>query len=330
MSKKNIALISGGDSGEYKISINSGKEIEKAIDNKKFNVYPIIIRGKDWYYKTEEKEHIQVDKTDFSLTVKNQKITFDCVFDAIHGTPGEDGKLQGYFDMLKIPYTSCNHVVSAITFHKGFCNQVVRGLNVVNVAKSLLFTSNENPNIDNIIDELGLPCFVKPVCSGSSVGISKAKTKEDLIIAIERAFQVDNEIIIETFIKGREITCGTANLPNFPKTLPIAEIISKREFFDLEAKYDSTLNEEIIPAPISDELSKRVQKTSEFLYQKLRCSGIVRFDYIITPKDEIYFLEVNTVPGMTNESIIPKMAKAAGFTSTELYTLLINNVLNQK
>lgn len=327
MPKKNIALISGGDSGEYKISISSGKEVAKAIDSNKFNVYPIIIRGKDWYYKTEEKEHVQVNKTDFSLTINQQKIVFDCVFDSIHGTPGEDGKIQGYFDIMKIPYTSCNHVVSAITFHKGFCNQVVRGLNIVNVAKSLLFTSKENPSINQIIEEVGLPCFVKPVCSGSSVGISKAKTKEDLLIAIERAFEIDNEIIIEEFIKGREITCGTANLSDFPKTLPVAEIISKREFFDLEAKYDSTLNEELIPAPISDELTNRIQKTSEFLYQKLRCSGIVRFDYIVTPKDEIYFLEVNTVPGMTNESIVPKMAKAAGISSTDLYTALINNAI---
>ncbi|MDD4847999.1 MAG: D-alanine--D-alanine ligase [Bacteroidales bacterium] len=329
MSKKNIALISGGNSGEYQISISSGKEVVKTIDNNKFNVYPIILRGKDWYFKTETNEHIQIDKTDFSLTLNGTKILFDAVFDAIHGTPGEDGMLQGYLDMMSIPYTSCNHTVSALTFHKGFCNMIVREVNVVNVAKSLLFTSDENPDFDNIISEIGLPCFVKPVRSGSSVGVSKAKTKEELMLAMERAFQVDSEIMVEQFIKGRELTCGTSNLPQFPKTLPLAEIISKHEFFDYETKYNGSLNQEVIPAPISDELTQQIQKISELLYKKLRCSGIVRFDYIVTEKDEIYFLEVNTIPGMTGESIVPKMAQKAGFSTTDLYTLLINNVLNK-
>lgn len=329
MSKKNIALISGGNSGEYQISINSGKEVAKAIDNKKFNVYPIILRGKDWYYKTETNQHIQIDKTDFSLTLNNTKINFDCVFNAIHGTPGEDGMLQGYLDMLHIPYTSCNHTVSALTFHKGFCNQIVRGLNIVNVSKSSLFISDENYNLDEIVEEIGLPCFVKPVRSGSSVGVSKAKTKEELMLAMERAFQVDNEIMVEKFIKGRELTCATSCLPNFPKTLPLAEIISKHEFFDFEAKYNSSLNQEVIPAPISNELTEKIQKTSEILYQKLRCSGIVRFDYIVTENEEIYFIEVNSIPGMTEESIVPKMANKAGFSTTDLYTLLINNALKK-
>jgi len=325
MAKKNIAVVLGGDSGEYDISVKSGQEVAKAIDKQKYNVYPIIIRGKSWYYQPTSKERINVDKNDFTITVLGEKISFHCVFNAIHGNPGENGKLQGYFDMLNIPYTSCNHVVSAITFHKGFCNMLVRALNMENllVSDSILITANEFIEPNNIINKIGLPCFVKPVQSGSSVGVSKVKKEEELLVAMETAFEVCDEIMIERFVKGRELTCAVFGAKGGIKALPLAEIISKKEFFDLEAKYDSRLNQEIIPAPISKTLTKRLQNNSKALFRNLRCKGIVRFDYIVTTQDEIYFLEVNTIPGMTSESIVPKMLQADNISATELYGELI-------
>ena len=329
MSKKNVAVVLGGNSGEYEISIKSGQEAAKHIDKQRYNVYPIIIRGKDWYYKPTSKERIKVDKNDFTLTVAGEKISFHCVFNAIHGTPGEDGKLQGYFDMLNIPYTSCNNEVSALTFHKGFCNLVVRALemNDLKVSDSVLLTSDEFIEKDDIIKKIGLPCFVKPVQSGSSVGVSKVKKAEDLPVAIEAAFEVCHEIMVERFVKGRELTCAVAVVKGVVKAFPVAEIISKKEFFDLEAKYDSRLNQEIIPAPVSETLTKRIQENSKNLFRHLRCKGIVRFDYIVTEQEDIYFLEVNTIPGMTSESIVPKMLQAENISATEFYTMLIDEVL---
>jgi D-alanine-D-alanine ligase len=329
MAKKNIAVVHGGNSGEYEISIKSGQEAAKAIDSQRYNVYPIVIRGKDWYYKPTPKERINVDKNDFSITVAGEKISFHCVFNAIHGTPGEDGKLQGYFDMLNIPYTSCNLEVSAITFHKGFCNLVVRalGMDDLKVSDSVLLTSDEFFDSDAIIKKIGLPCFVKPVQSGSSVGVSKVKKTEELPVAMEAAFEVCNEIMVERFVKGRELTCAVSQIKGVVKTFPVAEIVSKKEFFDLEAKYDSRLNQEIIPAPVSEPLTKRIQNNSKLLFRHLRCKGIVRFDYIVTEQDEIYFLEVNTIPGMTAESIVPKMIQAEENSTGKVYGELIENVL---
>jgi len=328
MAKKNVAVVLGGSSGEYEISVKSGLEVSQAIDSRKYNVYPIIIRGKDWYYKPTAKERINVDKNDFSITIAGEKIVFHAIFNAIHGTPGEDGKLQGYFDTLNIPYTSCNHEVSAITFHKGFCNMVVRALEMddLKVSDSVLLTSDELIDNNAVMKKIGLPCFVKPVQSGSSVGVSKVKKAEDLPVAMEAAFEVCHEIMVERFVKGRELTCAVSHLKGVVKAFPVAEIVSKKEFFDLEAKYDSRLNQEIIPAPISETLTKRIQTNSKILFQHLRCKGIVRFDYIVTEQEEIYFLEVNTIPGMTAESIVPKMMAVEGISAMELYTALVDEV----
>jgi D-alanine-D-alanine ligase len=332
MIKKNIAVISGGDSKEYAISIKSGHEVSQAIDPKKYNVYPIVIRGSDWYYKNKEKQKNQIDKNDFSLTLSGEKIAFDAVFVAIHGTPGEDGKLQGYFDLLKIPYTSCNHEVSALTFHKGFCNLIIRSLAVegLQIADSILITNHDLIDLEYIIRKIGLPCFVKPVQSGSSVGVSKVKKKIDLPVAIESAFEICSEIMIERFIKGHELTCAVTIKNGKSIVFPIAEIISKKEFFDLEAKYNNALNQEIIPAPIQEALTKKIQSISETLFFKLRCKGVVRFDYIVNEHDEIFFLEANTVPGMTSESIVPKMVRAENINITDFYTMLIEDALQRK
>lgn len=327
MKKKNIAIVSGGNSGEYEISIKSAREVAKELDKERYNVYLLIIREKDWYYKDAERRKIAVDKNDFSLTVDGQKILFDVVFNAIHGTPGEDGKLQGYFDMLRIPYTSCNHEVSALTFHKGFCNQLVRSFEAdgLRVADSILLTGDELFDVPEIIEKIGLPCFVKAAKSGSSVGVSKAKKPEDIPVAIETAFEVCNEILIERFVKGRELTCAVSNFKGAVKTWPLAEIVSKKEFFDFEAKYDDNLNQEIIPAPVSEALTKQIQDISKILFQKLRCSGVVRFDYIVTESEEIYFLEVNAIPGMTSASIVPKMVQYEGVSLRDFYTMAIEH-----
>lgn len=332
MKKKNIAVVSGGDSGEYDISIKSGREVAKAIDSRKYQVYPIIIRGKEWYHKDANKKRTDVDKNDFSLTIDGQKVVFDGVFNAIHGTPGEDGKLQAYFDMLKLPYTSCNQEVSAITFHKGFCNQLVQSFAIedMKVSPSILLLSDEILDAKVVNDRIGYPCFVKAVQSGSSVGVYKVKKQQELPVAIEAAFEVNKEVMIEKFVKGKEVTCAVSSSGGALRVWPLAEIISKKEFFDFEAKYNGELNQEIIPAPIPETLAVRIRNISKELYQRLRCSGIVRFDYIVTDAETIYFLEVNTVPGMTNESIVPKMAQAENVSATELYTMLIEDALTKR
>jgi len=249
------------------------------------------------------------------------KIHFDTVFVAIHGTPGEDGKLQGYFDMLDIPYTSCDHATSALTFNKYFCKNFVAQLNVL-TAKAVHLTKNENWDIDSILQQLTLPVFVKPNNGGSSVGMSKVNEKGELADAIKKAFREDNEILIEEFIEGREITCGILKKGKETIIFPLAEVISKNDFFDYEAKYNPDFVEEIIPAQIPEEVTEHCKQVSSFLYEKLKCKGVVRFDYIFNDKG-MYFLEVNTVPGLTEASFIPQMANSYGMPLSDLFGLLV-------
>lgn len=318
--KKNIAIVSGGDSGEYEISVQSGKVVEKYLDPEKFDIYPITIKGNEWHYECPANNVYEIDKNDFTISMIGEKIEFDCVFIAIHGTPGEDGKLQGYFDMLGILYTSCDHVTSAVTFNKHFCKNVVKDFNVLTA--NSMFVTKELLSEDSIKQNLNLPLFVKPNNGGSSVGMSKINTWEELIPALDKAFAEDDEILIEEFIKGREITCGLFKSDNKIKTLPVTEIISKKEWFDYEAKYDTTLAEEIVPAQIPKEVYKECQAISAQLYTQLNCKGIVRFDYIYNEAG-MYFLEVNTVPGLTEASIVPKMLKAQGIRLEDFFNLLV-------
>lgn len=318
--KKNIAIVSGGDSGEYEISVQSGKVVEKYLDPEKFDIYPITIKGSEWHYECPTNNVYEIDKNDFTISMIGEKIEFDCVFIAIHGTPGEDGKLQGYFDMLGILYTSCDHVTSAVTFNKHFCKNVVKDFNVLTA--NSMFVTKELLSEDSIKQNLNLPLFVKPNNGGSSVGMSKINTWEELIPALDKAFAEDDEILIEEFIKGREITCGLFKSDNKIKTLPVTEIISKKEWFDYEAKYDTTLAEEIVPAQIPKEVYKECQAISAQLYTQLNCKGIVRFDYIYNEAG-MYFLEVNTVPGLTEASIVPKMLKAQGIRLEDFFNLLV-------
>jgi len=318
---KNIAVVSGGDSGEYEISVKSGKVVEKYLNNEKYAVYPIRMKGAEWYFEEKNGNKVFIDKNDFSLFLAGNTIQFDAVFIAIHGTPGEDGKLQGYFDILNIPYTSCDHATSALTFNKYFCKNFVAQLDVL-TAKAVHLRKNEKRDTVSILDELALPVFVKPNNGGSSVGMSKVNNANELAGAIEKAFREDNEILIEEFIEGREITCGILKHENEIIIFPLAEVISKNEFFDYEAKYNPALADEIIPAQIPDKITEHCKLTSSFLYEKLKCKGVVRFDYIFNDKG-MYFLEVNTVPGLTEESFIPQMAKSYGMPLSDLFGLLV-------
>ncbi len=322
--RKNIAIVSGGDSGEYEISIQSGEVVEKYLDKNLYDTYPVIIRGNDWRHVCRHSNDYELDKNDFSLPMIAEKITFDCVFIAIHGTPGEDGKLQGYFDMLGIPYTSCNHATSALTFNKHFCKNVVKNLNVKTAASVCLQKSQQNP--EALVKNLTYPLFVKPNNGGSSVGMSKINNPEELSDALAKAFKEDDEILVEEFIKGREITCGVIQYKGKVITFPVTEVISKKDWFDYEAKYDPELAEEIVPAQIPQELFSECQNTSAQLYKQLNCKGVVRFDYIFND-DGLFFLEVNTVPGLTEASIVPKMAKAHGISLSELFNMMVEEAL---
>ena len=325
MPKLNIAVVGGGNSGEFDISIRSSKRVASLLDPLKYNVYLIVIKGNNWEYINEKGRHYKINIQDFSLNIEGEQIVFDLVFNAIHGTPGEDGKIQGYFEMLGIRHTSCTSITSALTFDKYFCNKVVSSFGVKTSPSVHLFR-DKRISIEEIVKVLKLPVFVKPSCGGSSVGMSKVTHCNDLKPAIELAFQHDREVLIEEFIPGREITCGVYSERGKSKALPLMEIVSKKEFFDYEAKYDPQLAEEILPAPIEENLAERCCSISEMLYSSLGCRGVVRFDYILS-NSEFWFLEVNTVPGMTAASIVPKMAIKAGFELGKFYDLLIEEAL---
>ena len=322
---KHIALIAGGDSGEYDISIKSAAIVAQHIPSDKYQVFLIEIKGSEWIYKDANSAKITIDKNDFSLTIDGNKIQFDAVFNAIHGTPGEDGKILGYFEMLGIPFTSTSAIASGLTFNKSYCNQVVRNANV-NVASSVHLLKGMAYDASRILKTVSLPCFVKPNQGGSSVGMSKVKQSEDLIPAIEKAFAEDTEVLIEEFIEGRELTIGMFENGNELMTFPITEVISKNEFFDFEAKYDSSLNEEITPAKISKELKQDVEDTSKLLYKVLNLRGVVRFDFIAAQKG-LNFIEVNTVPGLSTQSIVPKQIREMGLSVSDVFDMMLKSVI---
>lgn len=326
--KAKIAVVTGGNSGEYEISLKSGKNIADQLDRNKYDVYLIHLRGSQWTYKTDNDEIIPIDKNDFSFTLNGQHINFDCVFVAIHGDPGENGKLEGYLDMLNIPYTSCSTMVSALTFNKNYCNRVVNSYGITTAPSVHLF-KYDHIDPQAVIDKVGLPCFVKPCNSGSSVGMSKVNTKEELLPALETAFKEDDQLLVETFIKGREITCGIMKYQNEIQVIGITEIISKKEYFDFEAKYDPSLAYEITPAQIPVDIQELCEETSKKVYKALDCKGIVRIDYIFNDSG-LYFIEVNTIPGQTQESIVPKQLKTKNLQFTTLCTYFIDEAIANK
>lgn len=324
---KNIALIAGGYSGEYVISIQSAETIEKNLDSERYNVYKIIVTRESWYYEHDGKK-TEIDKNDFSLTLGGKKVKFDCAFIAIHGTPGEDGRLQGYLDMMQIPYTTCNAIVSALTFNKSYCNKVVKAFNVVNIANSVHLIKGDPYSMGAILDQLKLPVFVKPNESGSSLGVSKVKTVEELLPAIEKAFREDKQVLIEEFIEGRELTIGIYKADGYLRALPATEIVSKNEFFDYEAKYTPGVTNEITPAKIDKNIKEQLESKALYIYRHLNCRGIVRMDFILQRlTNKLFFLEVNTMPGQSENSIVPQQVRAAGMSLKDFYGSLMEECL---
>ena len=325
--KKNIAVIAGGNSSEFPVSIRSAEQIAGELDPDKYDVYKITIKGTSWILEDEKTGQIPVNKNDFSSNTPMGKLKFDCALITIHGTPGEDGKLQGYFESLNIPYTTSGILSSSLTFNKKATKLFLKSFGILSPAAVYLH-KGELVKTETIINKLGFPVFVKPNQSGSSFGITKADNEATLEKAISHAFEEGNEIIIEEFIEGSEITCGVLKAGSKEIIFPLCEIISKNEFFDYEAKYTPSKAEEIIPARISADKTRECQSLASYIYSALDCRGIVRIDYILSD-DKFYFLEANTIPGMSAESIVPKMAREYGISLRELYTLVIDDAFSR-
>lgn len=322
--KKHVAVVTGGYSGEAQIAFKSAKTVLDHIDPNKFEVTEIHLT-KEKTYGLINNDQAPLDWNDFSLTVNQRKITFDLAFIVIHGTPGEDGKLQGYFDMIGMPYIGCSQNTSAVTFNKSICKSVVKEIGI-HVCNSLVVRKGDRISTEQILEHVSLPCFIKPNNGGSSIGVSKVHEASGILPAIEKGLKEDCELIIEDFILGTEVTCGVLKQKGEIKALGVTEIVSKNEFFDFEAKYKDDLNEEITPARLPEEKLTECMRISERIFAHLQCEGIARIDYILSGED-FYMIEVNTIPGMSAESILPKQAKAAGLNLTEMFTGLIEERL---
>ncbi|MGN6196852.1 MAG: D-alanine--D-alanine ligase, partial [Ginsengibacter sp.] len=325
--KPRIAFVTGGYSGEAEISYQSAKTIEKNIDPEKFDYLKIDITPEGWFHQLPSGEKIEVDKNDFSLLINGKKTLFDAVLVGIHGTPGEDGKLQGYFDMLNIPYTSCDCAISALTFNKRY-TVAVASFAGIKVANSVLLFKKNYQSPDELVKNLQFPVFVKPNNGGSSIGMSKVNSpSEELGAAIEKAFKEDEQVLVEEFIKGREFTIGVFKSKGKIIALPITEVISKKEFFDYEAKYLGA-SEEITPAKVDESVAEMIKKEAIKIYQIFNCRGIVRIDFIYNEAEhQPYMLEINTVPGQTEASLVPQQVRAMGWTLMDFYTALIEECL---
>jgi D-alanine-D-alanine ligase len=323
--KKNIAVVYGGDSSEFVVSVKSSENVYNAITEAGFTAWKVQIKGLDWEVYTNGNPIANVDKSDFSFVHDRKKIQFDFAYITIHGTPGEDGKLQGYFDLVKIPYSTCGVYSSALTFNKYFCSNYLRTFGIT-MAKSVRLFKGDKIDADQLIEKLGLPVFVKPNAGGSSFGVTKVKEKAQLQEALELAMTESDDILVEEFIDGKEFTCGLVKIGGEKIVFPVTEVIPQNEFFDYEAKYVAGKTDEITPARISPELTQKVQQLSSKIYDLCDCSGIVRIDYIL--KDgEFYFLEVNTTPGMTATSFVPQQIAAMDRKLGDVLGMIIEDKL---
>ncbi len=314
--KKNIAIIMGGYSSEYQISLTSGNVVYETLNKDKYNAYRIHIFKDKWVYVDDEDSEFPIDKNDFSINVDSFKITFDCVFNAIHGSPGEDGYMQGYFELLGIPHTSCPMYQASVTFNKRDCLSILKPYGI-KTAESFYLNLGDAIDEDAIIGKVGLPCFVKANKAGSSFGVTKVHKKEDMQNAIAIAFIEDDEIIIESFLDGTEVSVGVITYKGETKVLPITEIVSENDFFDYEAKYLGK-SQEITPARLTPDQEEKVNVLAKKVYEVLKMTGFSRSEYIF--KDgEPHLLEMNTVPGLTKESILPQQAAAAGISLSDLF-----------
>lgn len=326
--KKTIALLTGGTTGEWVVSVKSAATIAQNLDPDKFEVYKIMLSEQGWFYEPADSVKIAVDRNDFSLTINGKKIVFEGVFIAIHGSPGEDGKLQGYFDMLEIPYTTCDALTSAITMNKGYTKAIVNGIKDLHIAKSAQIFKDTPYDLEQLKSDLTLPYFVKPNNGGSSIGMSKVNQAADLEAALDRAFNEDSQILIEEFISGREFTVGVVKLDGAITVLPATEVETAKEFFDFEAKYTPGVATETTPAPIREETKSRVAEIAKQVYIKLNCRGVVRIDFILTGDEaDFYFIEINTIPGQTATSFIPQQVAAMDMKLNDFYTKLIRETI---
>jgi D-alanine-D-alanine ligase len=327
MSIRNIALLAGGFSGEYEVSVNSAKNIANNLDQAKYKVYTLFINRDSWFYQSEFGV-INVDKNDFSITLGEEKVKFDFAFITIHGTPGEDGKMQGYLDLLAIPYNTCDATTSAITMNKAYTKAIVGGIHGLHTSKSMRLFQRDMHDMAIIAAGFTFPLFIKPNNGGSSVGMSKVYNAAGIPDALKRAFHEDEEILVEEFIKGREFSVGLARLNGKITVLPVTEIITKKDFFDYEAKYSPGASQEITPADISTEKNEEIAGIVTEIYLRLNCRGMVRIDFFLLEHTlEFYFIEVNTTPGQSAASLIPQQVRAAGMNLPDFYSALIEGAM---
>ncbi|MBO4984342.1 MAG: D-alanine--D-alanine ligase [Bacteroides sp.] len=324
--KRTIAIVCGGDTSEYQVSLRSAQGIYSFIDKERYTLYIIVMHGLDWYVQLEDGTHLPIDRNDFSFLLHGEKVKFDFAYITIHGTPGEDGRLQGYFDMLHIPYSCCGVFAAALTYDKFACNQYLKAYGV-RIAESMMLRQGQSVSDDDVVEKIGLPCFVKPSLGGSSFGVTKVKTREQIQPAIAKAFEEAQEVVIEAFLDGTEITCGCYKTKEKAVVFPITEVVSHNEYFDYEAKYNGA-SDEITPARIPDSVRDRVQALTSAIYDIIGAQGIIRIDYFITAGEKINLLEVNTTPGMTATSFIPQQVRAAGLDIKDVMTDIIENKFN--
>lgn len=321
--KIRVAVLTGGEAAELEVSLASAAVVAKNLNKDTYEVFTVNISSSPWLVKGENVEST-IDLNDFSFSANGVKHRFDVVFMAIHGTPAEDGKLQGYFDLMKIPYTCCGTLASAITFDKDVCKQMIMTVDV-NMAKDVLLNTRKK-QAELVTDKMTFPVFVKPNKNGSSYGVSKVKKADELIAAIENAFKYDDEVLVEEFIEGRELGCGVIEKGGELICFPITEIISENEFFDYEAKYKGK-SKEITPANLTEQQAAKCHELAKIIYRQLKLKGAVRIDFFLKDND-FYFLEVNTIPGLSNESIIPQQARAYGWSLEQFFDILITETLD--
>ena len=323
---RNIALLTGGDSSEWQIALQGAENIGNALDRSRYTPYTIVLRNGHWTYTAPDGTKSELDRNDFTLPVAGRKIKLDYALIVIHGTPGEDGRLQGYLDMMGIPYSSCGFVSSVLTFDKAACKRAVAGSGI-HLAKEILLNKTSEIDPAAIIAELGLPLFVKPNASGSSFGVTKVKKQNELLPAITEAFKESDQVLMEEFIEGREISCGVMIAGGKEYIFPITELVCQSEFFHYKAKYQVFSNE-LTPADLPEAIRKEVNRLTLIAYKRLNCRGVVRIDFIVKGETP-YMIEINTIPGMSSHSIIPQQAAAMGMSLTELFNLIIDETSNK-
>ncbi len=324
--KIRIALLAGGDSSEREVALRSAAMVKDAFDRDKYEVTLIDVHGKQWCYTDSQGGRWPFNKDDFSLTVGGVKYEFDYAYIIIHGTPGENGLLQGYLDIMRVPYSTGGVVSMAVTFDKVTCKRIVASVGV-NQAKDILLRRGDKVDADKIVDKLGLPLFVKPNASGSSCGVTKVKCKEEIVAAVEKAFTESDAVLIEEFVGGREFGCGVLITDTEKILLPVTEIIPQNEFFDYEAKYTAGKSSEITPADIPPQWSSMLQTIAEKAYRICGCRGLARVDFIVTPEGKPYMIEINAIPGMSEGSIVPKQIKAAGLELRDVLDMVIEDTI---